>query len=60
MSNVPCKSYKLFFFLGILEWLMGISQGQWMGFLTRDTLLKAKKLVSTTILNKFNFMMNDN
>jgi len=25
-------------YVGILEWLMGISQGKWMGFLTRDTL----------------------
>jgi len=29
-------------YVGILEWLMGISKGQWMGFLTRDTLLKAE------------------
>lgn len=28
-------------YVGILEWLLGISQGKWMGFLTRDTLLNA-------------------
>uniref|UniRef100_A0A7M5UWG4 Acid ceramidase n=2 Tax=Clytia hemisphaerica TaxID=252671 RepID=A0A7M5UWG4_9CNID len=28
-------------YVGIFEWLLGISQGQWMGFLTRTTLLNA-------------------
>jgi len=28
-------------FMGIIEWLLGVSNGQWMGFLTRDVMLNA-------------------
>lgn len=40
-------------YVGIFEWLVGMSQGKWMGFLTRDTLANATDYQSAvTMLSK--------
>lgn len=35
-------------YIGIIEWILGIRTGQWMGFLTRDTLQYADSYVEAT------------
>lgn len=54
-------------FIGIIEWILGLRSGQWMGFLTRDTLLysnsyeEAKKnLTMTQMLAPAYFIVGGN
>ena len=56
-----------FYILGIIEWILGIRTGQWMGFLTRETLQYAnsyedakKNLTMTKMLAPAYFIVGGN
>ena len=37
----------------MLEWLLGLTKGRWMGFLTRDVMLQATRWIICSFQKKF-------
>lgn len=37
----------------MLEWLLGLTKGRWMGFLTRDVMLQATRWIIWSFQTKF-------